>query len=255
MNYEALDKKRNKIKHLLNKSHLYRKEYLDYINVKLTYHSNAIEGNTLTEAETALVIEKGIAVGGKTLREHNEAINHFNAFNYIMQRSLNKEPILEEDILKIHSYVLNHIDDEKKGVYRNLNVRVLGSNSIFPNYAKVPSLMEGLNNFLKDNQSLHTIELAKEAHYKLVSIHPFIDGNGRTARLLMNSILIQGKYPPLIIEKEDRLEYINALEAKQVKENSKPWDDFVYKAIDKSLDYFTELAKEVDVKKNKGLER
>ncbi|MDR0484574.1 MAG: Fic family protein [Alphaproteobacteria bacterium] len=244
MDYTQLDNKLKKIAPFLNEDNIYKKDYLDHLNVKLTYHSNAIEGNTLSELETALVIDEGIAIGGKTLTEHFEAINHYKAFNYIFQRVKDKEYLGEIDILKIHEFILNNINDEKKGIYRDLGVRIRGSNSIFPNYAKVPTLMSELDSWLKANQNLHPIVLASEAHYRLVSIHPFVDGNGRTSRLLMNGILMQKKFPPLIIVKEDRSIYLESLEQKRLKDDSTLWDNFIYQQMDKTLDYFIDTAKD-----------
>jgi Fic family protein len=256
MDYSKLDKKRNEIAPFLNENNIYKKDYLDHLNVKLTYHSNAIEGNTLSELQTAIVIEKNEAIGGKSLNEHFEAINHFKAFNYVFKRSADKEKYIDEDdILKIHGFILDNINDEKKGTYRSDNVRIWGSNSIFPNYVKVPTLMNDFNNWLKDNQNLHPIDLASEAHYKLVSIHPFVDGNGRTSRLLMNAILMQKDFPPLIIEKDDRNDYLEALETKRLKEDSSLWNNFIYKTMDKTLDYFIETKKDFIIEKPEDVKK
>lgn len=259
MNYQEIDKKQKQLKPFLNDKSLYKKDYLDHLNVKLTYHSNAIEGNTLSEIQTAIIIEKNEAIGGKSLREHFEAINHYKAFNYLFKRIEDNSYLCEEDILKIHAHILTNIDDFECGKYRNHNVRVMGSNSIFPNYIKVPQLMAEFDIWLKNNQNLHPLQLASQAHYDLVSIHPFGDGNGRTSRLLMNAILMQKNYPPMIIQKEDRNEYIEALEVKRTQNDSTLWDNFVIKCMNNSMDYFLELAKDFNLEKQsskpKDLER
>ncbi|MFL1780477.1 Fic family N-terminal domain protein [Candidatus Hepatincolaceae symbiont of Richtersius coronifer] len=134
MDYTKLENKQRCLKGFLNKEHLYKQNYLDYINVKFTYHSNALEGNTLTEIETALIIEKGITVGGKSINEHHEALNHYKAFNYLFQLIQdNESPFVEQDILNIHAIILDNINNKYRYIYRYSNVRILGSNIIFPN--------------------------------------------------------------------------------------------------------------------------
>ncbi len=189
----------------------------EWFRVELTYTSNAIEGNTLTRAETALVVEKGLTVGGKSLVEHLEATNHASALDWVKEQIKRKpSSIIEKDIFKIHDVILKGIDDNNAGHYRNVPVRISGSAVILPNPRKVPDLMSDFISWFKAAKNIHSIELAAEAHYRLVTIHPFIDGNGRTARLLMNMILMMTGYPPAIIRKRDRLKYINSLEKAQL---------------------------------------
>jgi len=161
----------------------------EWFRIELTYTSNAIEGNTLSRAETALIVEKGLTIGGKSITEHLEAINHASALDFIKEQ-INRKPadLREKDILKIHEIILDRIDKENAGIYRLVTVRISGS----------------------------AVELASEVHYRLVTIHSFIDGNGRTARLLMNMILMMKGYPPAIIRKNDRLAYIKSLEKPQL---------------------------------------
>ena len=165
----------------------------DWFRVELTYTSNAIEGNTLNRRETALVVEKGLTVGGKTLVEHLEAANHAKAVDWITQKvELSDEPISEQDLLKIHELILAGIDSQNAGFYRNIPVRISGSTVVLPNPRKVPDLMNEFCAWLCDDKDEgHPVKKAAEAHYRLVSIHPFVDGNGRTARLLMNLILLK----------------------------------------------------------------
>lgn len=164
--------------------------------IEFTYASNAIEGNTLTQNETALVVEKGITIGGKSLREHLEAINHAHAVDYIehlAQQSKNKLEL--STILDIHRLILKGIDDQHAGQLRKIAVRIAGSSVTFPIAVKVPELMENYVRWLHTTKD-HPVLVAADAHYKLVAIHPFVDGNGRTARLIMNLLLIQAGYPP-----------------------------------------------------------
>jgi len=187
------------------------KNLQEWIAVEFTYTSNAIEGNTLSFSETAMVIEKGITIGGKSVREHLEAINHAQAIDFIIELARKKQADLAlDDILAIHKIILQKIDDVNAGIFRKVMVKVMGSRTVFPNPAKVPFLMVDFMGWLQDVQD-HPVIIAALAHYKLVTIHPFVDGNGRTARLLMNLLLLQHGYPLAIIKKEQRPEYIAAI--------------------------------------------
>ena len=205
------------------------------LKVELTYTSNAIEGNTLSRQETALVLEKGIAVPGKQLRELTEATNHAQALERVLTHPQNHRQITEADILHLHQQILKGIDDKNAGVYRRDPVRILGSKTILPNALKVPQLMSEL--ILRLQQTDQAPErVAAELHYRLVTIHPFIDGNGRTARLLFNRVLLSAGYPVTVIAPEDRLAYLKVLEEAQTGGNSEPYYLFMRKAIEKSLD-------------------
>lgn len=218
----------------------------DWFKVELTYSSNAIEGNTLTRRETALVVEKGLTVAGKSLNEHLEANNHAKAIDYIKELSSTPStPIKENHILTIHRLILEGIDTTNAGRYRSIPVRISGSRVILPNYMKVPTLMK---RFIPSLQSsdLHPVELATFAHYQLVSIHPFSDGNGRTARLLMNLILLQNGYPPAIINKRQRESYIASLEHAQLGGSRNAFDQLIAKAVERSLDIYLKTLKGED---------
>ncbi len=186
----------NKISALKDKLDAYRPfsqdilRYLEeWFEVELTYSSNAIEGNTLTRQETALVLNKGLTVGGKPMKDHLEAINHKSALDFMKQLVKHKLMTLE-DIFALHQHILKGINDEHAGVMRQVPVRISGSVVILPNPMKVPVLLEEFMQWLKVKDE-HPVHFAALAHYKLVSMHPFIDGNGRAARLLMNLILMQ----------------------------------------------------------------
>lgn len=181
------------------------------INLEWTYNSNGIEGNTLTLKETQVVLE-GITVGGKSIKEHLEAINHEKAILYLNDLVKENNPITEWNIKSIHQLVLKNIDDENAGRYRRENVTIKGATHIPPDYLKVPELMEKLVLNYKNWNNFHPIIQAALLHGELVKIHPFIDGNGRTSRLLMNLDLMNHGYNPVIIKKEDRLEYYEALD-------------------------------------------
>lgn len=209
--FDKVDELNNK----LNSKRPFSKETLkslrNSINLEWTYNSNGIEGNTLTLRETQIVLE-GITVGGKTLREHLEAINHEKAIEYIEDLVKEKNPVTEWNIKNIHQLVLKEIDDKNAGKYRSENVAIMGATHTPPDHLIVPELMEKLIlNYQKWNK-YHPIIKAAIIHGELVKIHPFIDGNGRTFRLVMNLSLMNSGYLPVIIKKENRLEYYNALD-------------------------------------------
>lgn len=214
-----------------------------WFRVELTYTSNAIEGNTLGRRETALVIEKGLAVGGKSLLEHTEAVNHARALDWARKQAERRpHSLVEKDILHIHCLIMKGIDDPNAGRYRVTPVRISGSAAVLPNPRKVPDLMNGFFKWLGPATSLHPVELAAEAHYRLVTIHPFTDGNGRTARLLMNMILLMSGYPEAIIRKRDRLAYIDSLEKAQTGGSTDTYMKIVAQAVNRSLDIYLRAA-------------
>lgn len=216
----------------------------EWYRVELTYTSNAIEGNTLTRQETALIVEKGITVEGKSIVEHQEAINHADAFTFVQRLAEQKKRsgITLQDVLKIHKMILKNIIDADAGKIRNTAVRISGSTTILPNPFKVPGLMTDFIHWLQTTTD-NPVQVAADAHYKLVSIHPFVDGNGRTARLLMNFILIQAGFPPAIIKKEERNRYLTALETGQTKDNLNAYYELIFDAVDRSLDIYLETAR------------
>lgn len=213
----------------------------EWFKVELTYTSNAIEGNTLTRAETALVVEKGLTVQGKSLTEHLEATNHAEALDFVKTLLYKtRQKITEQDILEIHKIILNKIQSESAGRYRTQHARITGSEVVLPNPIKVPDLMQEFMSWLTGDNPDHIVKIASDAHYKLVSIHSFTDGNGRTSRLLMNLLLMQEGYPPAIIRKEDRLAYINSLEKAQTGGGLDDFYSLIYEAVDRSLDIYIE---------------
>ncbi|MBE7644813.1 Fic family protein [Tenacibaculum finnmarkense] len=208
------------------------------LEIEYTYESNKIEGNTLTLQETALVIEKGLTVGGKTMTEHLEVINHSQAIDYIKGLAKSKNTISERDILQIHSLILQAIDKPNAGVYRKVPVIISGAKHMPPQPFLIAEKMEGLLLwYAKSKDVLHPVELSAEIHERLVTIHPFIDGNGRTSRLLMNLILLQNGYPIAILKGDDksRLAYYNALEVAQTENNKKVFIALITKNIEDTI--------------------
>jgi len=204
-------------------------------DLELTYTSNAIEGNTLTAVETTMVIEHGITVAGKPLRDHLEAVDHFEAIRYVRDLARRKAVLAEMDVRNLHRLVMLRSSPEIAGADANQGRYVLTERGrhAFPSPAEVPSLMGGFSGWLAG--SADTPETAFTAHRRLVEIHPFNDGNGRTARLLMNLILIRGGYPPVSVRPEDRPAYIAALQQAQDGAGTDGFDHLLYERLDASL--------------------
>lgn len=178
--------------------------------VEYTYNSNAIEGNTLTLQETALVLE-GITIDQKPLKDHLEAVGHKDAFLYTQQLVKDKVPFSEAIIKQIHTLVLMD-RPEDRGIYRRIPVRIMGAHHIPPDPVMVPQMMENLiTDFVK--KKLHPIESAALFHLMFEGIHPFVDGNGRTGRLILNLFLMQNGYPPINVKFADRKRYYNAFDS------------------------------------------
>ncbi len=211
-----------------------------WLMTELAYTSNAIEGNTLTRQETALVIEENITSGSKPINDYLEARNHAKAFDFIYQETQKNTPINEAFILNIHKIILSGIDDVNAGFYRSVRVRISGSQTVLPNPLKVPELMADFANWLV-KPSEDVLTHAIEAHYRLVSIHPFVDGNGRTARLLLNALLMRFGFAPIIIRSIDRKRYLNTLETYQTKGNKEPYEQFMLSALNRSLKMIVDL--------------
>lgn len=182
------------------------------LSVEWTYNSNSIEGNTLTLQETQMVLQEGITVKGKSLREHFEAKNHEKAIHFLFSIVEDDYELRAIDILSLHSLVLNLIEEDFAGRIRNGGVRIVGANFIPPNANKVSDLLDELIDFITKNPlNLNDLELATIFHHKFVWIHPFFDGNGRTVRLAMNLLLMRKGFPPAIILANDRKKYYDAL--------------------------------------------
>ena len=182
------------------------------LTIEWTYNSNSIEGNTLSLRETQMVLQEGITIKGKSLREHFEAKNHERAINLLYKLVDSGDGLSIHDILSLHGLVLNSIEEDFAGRLRNGGVRISGANCVPPNALKVSGLMDDLLVFVNENPlNLNIIELTTIFHHRFVWIHPFFDGNGRTVRLAMNLLLMKQGFPPAIILTTDRLKYYNAL--------------------------------------------
>jgi Fic family protein len=182
-----------------------------YFKIGLTYTSNALEGNSLTETETKIVLEDGLTMAGKPMKDHLEAVGHGRAYDQLFTLAKEKA-VSTNDMLDLHRYLMENLDPETAGRYRNVKVFVSGSKTVFPLPDDVPHhIAELFRNFEVWAQSHHPIVAVAKLHYNIVAIHPFTDGNGRTARLLMNLFLMQHHYPIILIPFVRRSEYLEAL--------------------------------------------
>ena len=211
----------------------------EQILVEWIYNSNAIEGSTITLHETKLILETGLTIGGKSLREHFEVINHRDAIEYVEVLVNGQEPVNPFHVRQIHKLVLTRIDDDAAGTYRTTQVRIAGAAHTPPEAWLVPQQMEGWKKWLIDNPDLHPVELAALAHHRLVAIHPFVDGNGRTARLVMNLLLMRQGYPPTVILINNRQQYYRVL-AEADAGKPTPLINFIGRAVERSLTLYLE---------------
>lgn len=203
--------------------------------VRWTYHSNAIEGNTLTLRETKVALE-GITIGGKSLQEHLEAVNHRNAILLLEELVRTPGPITEWNIKSLHQLILKGIDDDNAGRYRTVNVRIAGAVHLPPDQVIVPELMERFISWYREEAgTLHPVERAARVHSDFVKIHPFADGNGRTARLLLNLELMKAGYPAAVLPVESRLEYYEALDADHVTGEREPFLNLIAEVVRESF--------------------
>jgi Fic family protein len=213
----------------------------EQLNLEWTYNSNAIEGNTLTLIETKVVLE-GITVGGKTLREHLEVINHRDAILYVEEIVRNSDSLSEWEIKNIHRLVLKGINDNYAGAYRDQQVIIAGAEHVPPAPYLLKEQMENLIKWYEgEGAGLHPVARAAMLHIIFVGIHPFIDGNGRTSRLLLNLELMKNGYPPIVIRNDNRIRYYNALDKAHTTKNNIDFIELVLEELNKTLDLYLRL--------------
>ena len=192
--------------------------------VRFTYHSNAIEGNTLTIFETKAVLEDGIIVDGKSLREHLDVVGHAQAIRYLEELVNEKAPLTSRVLKELHNLILRGQDPENAGCYRRINVLISGANHTQPSADLIPEAMEHFFDWYeKSARELHPLERAARVHADFVNIHPFKDGNGRMARLIMNLEIMKAGYPTLILPVESRPSYYAALDRIAVQKDYEPF--------------------------------
>ena len=213
-------------------------------DLELTWTSNAIEGNTLSAAETMLVIEQGITIGGKPLKDHLEALDHFDALRYVRDLARATVRLGEGDIRNLHRLVMQRSNPEIAGRYADQGRFVVteAGRHAFPSPAEAPALMGDFSAWLAAAEM--TPETAFAAHRQLVDIHPFNDGNGRAARLLMNLVLLRGGYPPVAVRPEDRPAYIRSLQDAQSGRGAESFERLLYERLDATLGEYLSAARE-----------
>ncbi len=215
----------------------------EQFGIEMTYNSNAIEGNSLTLKETFLVINEGLTIKGKPLRDHLEAKSHTEALEYLYELvDKDRRSTLSERLIReLNQIVMRDIDKEWAGRYRNSNVIIGGADHTPPEAVVVPQLMQELIDWVRQNRkALHSVELAAVLHHRLVNIHPFFDGNGRTARLVMNVVLMQAGFPLAVVLKNDRKRYYRTL-GEADRENYAPFVRFIAQAVQRSLDIYLKV--------------
>jgi len=225
---------------------LHSDDILEALYIEYTYDSNRIEGNTLTLRETDLVIHKGLTIGGKPMNEHLEAINHYEAINFIRDLVTSNETFNKHNLLTIHGLILHGLDRENAGRFRQVPVMISGSQHIPPQPWQIDKLMEDYFLYYQQKSTeLHPIILAAELHEQLATIHPFIDGNGRTARLVMNLILLKAGYPIANISGDtaSRLAYYSALEKCNINLDKTEFYDLIASYVVHSLERLLQLVK------------
>lgn len=254
MEIKSILRKIDSLKHQLDKSRpLISSQIKDSLDIEYTYESNRIEGNTISLRETDLIVNKGLTISGKSLQEHLETTNHYEAIHYISELVEDKVELSEAIVKQIHAIILQGIDRKHAGVYRVVPVKISGSRHTPPQPIEVNNLMKDMFSWYDNNkEKLHTVVVAAEMHERLATIHPFVDGNGRTARLLMNLILMQKGYPIVNIpgDSESRLSYYNALEKCNTEENK---SDFIKQIAEQELKSITKLCKLLNIKQKKGM--
>lgn len=212
MDFSRIDELKHKLSAMrpLNKTEL--KRLHDEFVIENTYHSNAIEGNTLTLRETALILQEGITIAQKPLKEHLEVIGYKDAFEYVVSLANSNTELTERVVKEIHSLVLMN-DLENRGVYRSLPVTIMGAVHTPPQPYLIPVQIEDLfNDYKVIKQKKHIIEAVAEFHLRFEGIHPFIDGNGRTGRLILNLELIKSGLLPINIKFSDRHKYYDCFD-------------------------------------------
>lgn len=240
----VIDSKKLKLDKLRPLSPSQAKSLKTLFDVDFTFNSTAIEGNTLTLQETRIVLMDGITIGGKTTREHLEVINHKEAIDFIEALAKKQhQDLTKNDLLNIHAIVLRGIDNSNAGKYRNVPVYIRKKNGEIFKFCDpllVNDEMDIYFSWLTAEHSLHPVWFAAEAHTRFVTIHPFVDGNGRTARLLMNIGLLQSGLVPSVLKVSKRAEYLDAIEAWQDTNNKEPLVTMIAESVNEALDLYIE---------------
>lgn len=219
--------------------------------VDQVYNSNALEGNTITKFETKMILEEGITISEKPMREHLEVVNLAEALDYVESLVNEQQPLTEKMIKEIHTIVYSRLAKDRRNVgnYRRIPVAISGSDFESPEPLLVPQEMEKLIQWsAQQRDSLHPVEYAALLHEKFVTIHPFIDGNGRTARLLMNFALTEAGFPPIVVkaDPQSRLTYNRSLEIAQTQGDLVPFLSFITEIVTEKLEKMIKILEMAD---------
>lgn len=222
------------------------RELRQRFEVRLTHHSTAIEGNTLTQSETQIVLEKGVTIGGRSVLEHLEVIGHREAMDFILELADSTTPVNERTLREIHSLVMKGQGNGNVGAFRTINVMAAGTEYRYPDHLQIPQLMEEFIAWWNAPTDRHPVLWASEAHLRFVTIHPFHDGNGRVGRLLLNLALLRSGYPIAVIPVGRRAEYIDSLATAQSGKGTDALDTLVTDAVESSLREVLEAAQSAE---------
>lgn len=243
---EDIDRMTRKIKKIRPLSQTLSDRIREYCRVKLTYTSNALEGNALTESETRVVLKEGVTVGGKLVRDHLEVLGHSDAYDYLCSLSFRRQ-IESLDILELHRLFYHRLDLENSGKYRRIKGGVSGSDATFPLPNQIPEMMEKLMCVMPEIKSQnHPVHSAAILHKELLAIFPFVDGNGRISRLAMNLSLIQDGFPIAIISPTRRVAYFECLRESDYG-NITPFLNFISQVVYESQKNYLRLIEELDL--------
>lgn len=222
--------------------------------IRYAHETTALEGNTLTLHETQVVLEQGITVAGKTLREHIEVTNVRDAWEWLDRLARDQKPITEEALLKLHEILMKGILREDAGMYRRQPVFIRGSRHVPPNWVKVPDMMAQFVTRVQEGpRGEHPVRFAAQAHIDLAAIHPFVDGNGRVSRMLVNLLLMRSGYPPALYTQTNRAAYLTALETAQVEGEANAFVRITAEATEFMLDRYLLVLRQIrDAEKKIG---
>ncbi len=219
------------------------KQLKEYYRISMTYTSNALEGNTLTETETKVILEDGLTIGGHPIREIQETIGHSKAYDFLYNLIKTAE-ITEKNVLELHRLFYEQIDPENTGKYRDKKVIITGTDYIPPAPDELSKLMKDFcSQIPKKKEKLHPVEFAAWLHMEFVNIHPFTDGNGRTARLLTNLALLQAGYSVIIIPPIMRGDYIYSIKEAQTNGKQEMFLNFLSEMVLESMKDYLSIVK------------
>ena len=237
MNLSTLEKKKCFVaEHLDSLSAAAQENYAESFAIEYTHNSTAIEGNTLSLMETKLLLDDKLSIGGKQLREIYEVVNHAKAFDYVGKRISENKPLDENAIKDIHALLMENIIIG--GIYRNVSVYITGAQHTPPTPNEMYIQVKNFYMDMATKNDIHPLELAAWSHAEFVKIHPFIDGNGRTSRLIMNYQLMANGYLPISIPNESRLQYFDCLEAYALSGDVSAFTEFICELEEQRLDFY-----------------